>query len=158
MLFNFATLQLGQYVRLWVYTPLTVDRRMHKIVARDQRQRAHASWNLRPERHSNIEVIEIPVLVNQSWKYCCENIFVIARDPVKVLPCKIQSRRRIPGGTNGIFLAQRIGVLIQWDFFVEALKLIDFSVFLFPFAFEIEEPIFDTGVTHLQPLGETVVI
>jgi hypothetical protein len=55
-------------------------------------------------------------------------------------------------------LAQCVGVLIQRYWFVENLKLIDLSPFLFPFAFKIEQPILDTCVTDLQPFSEAVVI
>ena len=113
---------------------------------------------LRPECHSNIKVIDIPVLVNQAWELSSEDIFVIGRDSVKVLPGQTESHRRIPGGADGIFLTQRVSVLIQRDFFVYVLKLIDVAEFLFPFAFSLEKPILDAGVTQLQPLGEEVVI
>src|SRR6187399_3174238 len=158
MLFNLATLQFGQQLFLWSYFPLTVDRRVHEIVARDQSQSAHAQGKFWPECHSNIKVIDIPVLINQAWEHSTKGIFLIGRDSVKVLPGHTQPHRRIPGGADGIFLPQRGSVLIQRDFFVDVLKLIDVAEFLLPFAFSIKKPIFDAGVTQFDPLGETVVI
>ncbi len=58
----------------------------------------------------------------------------------------------------GVFLAKRIRVFIQRHLFVYRLKLIHAPVFLFPFAFGIEQPVLDARVTQLQPLGEEVVI
>ena len=99
----------------------------------------------------------------QSWlikrgNCAAENIFIIGRDSVKVLPGQTQSHRRIPGRADGIFLTQRVSVLIQRDFFVYVLKLIDVAEFFFPFAFSIKKPILDAGVTQFEPLGEAVVI
>src|SRR4029078_105971 len=158
MLFYLPTLQFGQQLFLWSYFPLTVDRRVDEIVARDQSQSAHAQGKFWPECHSNIKVIDIPVLINQAWELSSEDIFVVGRDSVKVLPGHTQPHRRIPGGTDGIFLTQRGSVLIQRDFFVDVLKLIDGAEFLFPFAFSIKKPILDAGVTQFESLGEAVVI
>ena len=52
------------------------------------------------------------------------------------------------------FWPSAFGILIQRHVFIYVLVLIDVAVFLFPFAFGIEEPILDTGVTQLQSLSE----
>src|SRR6516165_1638000 len=64
----------------------------------------------------------------------------------------------MPVCADGIFLPQRISILVQRYWFVYVLKFIYVAPFFVPLAFEIEKPIFDTGIPQLQPLGESIVI
>src|SRR4029450_5404223 len=82
MLFDFTAFQLGKSFALM--KPLAVDRGMNKIVSRDERKRTQANRDIRSECNSNIQVVGVPVLVNQSWELSGYNILIIGRNSVKV--------------------------------------------------------------------------
>ncbi len=66
--------------------PLTINGGVNKIVACDQSKCSQANWDLRTKCNSNVEVIDVPVLVNQSWEHPGYDVLVVRRNSVKVLP------------------------------------------------------------------------
>src|SRR5215467_577691 len=87
MLLDYTGLLLGQ--RFTFDKPLAIDCRMHKIVSSDQRKCTKQGWNFRSKRNSNIQVIDVPVLIKQSLMSATEEVLVVRRNPMKVLPRQI---------------------------------------------------------------------
>src|SRR6516162_1996043 len=148
MFSDYAGLQFVQYLAVTEYMPLCVDRRSHKIVPSDQSKRTQAGWNLRPASNPDIHVVCIPILFGQSLVICCFNLPLEVLNPVVVLSGQVEPGRRIPIGTDTVFLIEKSSFFSQGSFCNPSVfALVNVAEFLFPLTLPVEEPIYDARIT-----------
>src|SRR5215472_11813369 len=83
--------------------PFGVDRSTREIVPANEDECTEACRNFWPHGNSNVCIVRVPILADQSLVKTLEDVVIVVGNFVIVLRRYIHSRHWIPGGADDIF-------------------------------------------------------